>query len=229
MIKSRSEDLPSRNSVIPVISLVGEAVLPPEVYTRHLELGLSMYNVKVPDGRFFVGLRSIAPDASSAVYYWFRDYRPDDFEAAKCRVASASREELHQKALDAVPKHPSALRELVEITGPKGMHCPPSVQYEDFLPPAANHGLLPDSVVTLLGDASHAMAPARGSGADTAVADALDLGEQIVGLSSMLKDREEAAMEEMIGKALKIYEAKMIPRGREMVMESRDAALGKSY
>ncbi|KAJ3515685.1 hypothetical protein NLJ89_g1614 [Agrocybe chaxingu] len=81
--------------------------------------------------------------------------------------------------------------------------------------------LCPAGPITIIGDAMHVMSPFRGEGGNAALTDAFELSEAIVNLSS------SKITPEAVNTTLRTYEDKMIPRGTDMVVSSRNA--GKEF
>lgn len=124
-------------------------------------------------------------------------------------LSKASQEELYNKAAELTKEWPEMLRDVIHHTGPAGMFTPP-IRFFEFVPP----GTLPGKLVTLLGDAAHAMIPFRGGGANTAIRDACELAELII--QACQEDRT-------LDSVVRPYEDVMLPRGRDTVLASRAA------
>lgn len=191
------------------VAVTGQAGLPRRVYEPVRELGTAAVLGNTKDARCLFGLRSMAPDRSSAVFYWVLGIKSDDAATEAARLAAASREELYERAVKLTAAWPAVLRDIIEHTGPEGMFAPP-INFFEFVPPDA----LPGGRVTLLGDAAHAMIPFRGGGANTAIRDACELSELVI--QACKEDRP-------LRSVVRLYEDVMLPRGREIVLASRAA------
>ena len=104
----------------------------------------------------------------------------------------------------------SPLTEVIRSTSVDGIMLPLLV-IRDMVPHA-----IPTGRVTLLGDATHPMAPFRGEGGNDAMLDGLSVTKAI-------RNKAASTWPEM----LKDYEREMIPRGTSAVMKSREAAASK--
>ncbi|KAH8768347.1 hypothetical protein F5883DRAFT_644132 [Diaporthe sp. PMI_573] len=157
-------------------------------------------------------LRSIAPDRSSATFYWVLGIHSDNPPAEAEWLVTASQEELYHKAAELTKGWPEMLKDIIRHTGPAGMFTPP-IRFFEFVPP----NTLPGKHTTLLGDPAHAMISFRGGGANTAIRDACELAELIIRASQK---------EEPLDSVVRPYEDVMLARGRETLLASR--ATGKS-
>lgn len=191
------------------VAVTGQGELPRHVYEPIRRLGTAAVIGNTPDTRCLFGLRSMAPDRSSAIFYWVLGIRATDPEAEAAWLGKASQEELYGKAVELTEGWPKLLRDIIEHTGPAGMFKPP-INFFEFVPPDT----LPGGRVTLLGDAAHAMIPFRGGGANTAIRDACELAELVI------KTHQDGLSLEQV---VRPYEDVMLPRGREIVLASRAA------
>lgn len=191
------------------VAVTGQGELPRHVYEPIRKLGTAAVIGNTQDTRCLFGLRSMAPDRSSAVFYWVLGIRSDNPAEEAAWLGKASREELYNKAVELTEGWPSVLRDIIEHTGPSGMFTPP-INFFEFIPPDT----LPGKRVTLLGDAAHAMIPFRGGGANTAIRDACELAELIIHAH-----QKDVPLDWVLGP----YEEVMLPRGRDIVLASRAA------
>lgn len=191
------------------VAVTGQGELPKHVYEPIRKLGTAAIIGNTPDTRCLFGLRSMAPDRSSATFYWVMGIRSDNPEEEAEWLSKASQEELYNKAAELTKEWPEMLRDVIHHTGPAGMFTPP-IRFFEFVPPDT----LPGKLVTLLGDAAHAMIPFRGGGANTAIRDACELAELITQAR-----REDRALDSVV----RPYEDVMLPRGRDTVLASRAA------
>lgn len=193
------------------IQIVGECSLPAHLFEPlHARANAGLIAGKIGLRALF-GLRSIKPDRSSAEYYWALCYRVDDPTAESEWAQHASKEELYQKSIAVAADLSEELRSIVEHTGSAGMVTPP-LKFVEFVSPDS----FPKGRVTLIGDAAHAMIPFKAAGANTALLDACDLGALIV-------DHAKHGATINWPDLLKGFEEKIIPRGQEKVLGSREA------
>jgi 2-polyprenyl-6-methoxyphenol hydroxylase-like FAD-dependent oxidoreductase len=154
--------------------------------------------------------RRLAPDAdlSPARSYlmWAVTGRADHFAA---RLDGLGPAELHAAALSTIRRWHPDLRRLVELA---------TVQETSLTPirTAVPIAPWPASRVTLLGDAIHAMSPAGGSGATTALRDAALLAAKLGAAARTQQDPVEVIAD---------YERQMVGYGFAAVRASRDAEL----
>lgn len=211
-------------NAVPVGFIVGEITLNQEQYERQAKLGRAFYIGMRHGVLFFVGLRGYSEDLSEAYYYWFYLFPEDKPEDSW--INSATQEELLSFTKSQLKVMHPDMREIVDLQKPEGVsHA--FVLY-DRVPE-----MCPDGPVTLIGDAAHPMtpckpllcssrsvsaysAPVRGQGANTAMEDAVDLGQK---LSEAIKAGAS------LTDALRAYEEAMVPRASKMVLESREVAL----
>lgn len=191
------------------VAVTGQGELPRHVYEPIRKLGTAAVLGNTQDARCLFGLRSMAPDRSSATFYWVLGIRSSNPEEEAEWLAKASQEDLYNKAAEITKEWPEMLQGIIHHTGPAGMFTPP-IRFFEFVPPET----LPGKRTTLLGDAAHAMIPFRGGGANTAIRDACELAELIIQAS-----QEGAPLGSVVGP----YEDVMLPRGRDTVLASRAA------
>ena len=102
----------------------------------------------------FVGLNAIGPNAEYGDYYWmyvFTDPSPETREW----TYKASKQELHDVALEKVKIFGPRLSEIVRLTKSGEILTPP-LEVRDI-----ELESMPNKRITLLGDAAHAMAPSK--------------------------------------------------------------------
>lgn len=191
------------------VAITGQGELPKHVYEPIRQLGTAAIIGNTPDTRCLFGLRSMAPDRSTATFYWVLGIRSDNPEAEAEWLEKSSQEELYNKAVELTKEWPEMLKDVIHHTGPAGMFTPP-IRFFEFVPPET----LPGKLATLLGDAAHAMIPFRGGGANTAIRDACELAELII--QARQEDRP-------LDRVVRPYEDVMLPRGRDTVLASRAA------
>lgn len=109
------------------VAVTGQAELPRHVYEPVRELGTAAVLGNTPGARCLFGLRSMAPDRSSAVFYWVLGIKSDDAAAEAARLAGASREELYERAVGLTAAWPAVLKDNIEHTGPESMFAPPTL------------------------------------------------------------------------------------------------------
>ena len=193
---------------LPVGIIIGEAILNKEQYERQLSLGHSFYIALGPQLRLFCGLNSIAPDAESGYYFWVLMWEDSAASQEPYWTKHASKQACLDAALEKTKSLDSRFTELIRLTSVKDVMTPPIV-FRDILLEAMPAGRR----VTLLGDAAHAMAPARGEGGNHALQDALNLGRAL-GRSN--KDNVFAMLDE--------YQQEMLTRSAKAVIASREAS-----
>ncbi len=148
---------------------------------------------------------------SRASFHWDLAYLGGDSAANHAWADSASKEELHKRAVELTAHLPAYFADAVKQTGPDGVVKPPIKLIETVLP----MDVPPSSPVTLVGDSAHSMVPFRGMGANTSLLDACELATAIIDGVKHSKTADEV---------LRPYEERMIPRGRTKVLESREVA-----
>ncbi|KAI9154779.1 FAD/NAD(P)-binding domain-containing protein [Paramyrothecium foliicola] len=192
------------------VAICGEGELPSEIYTPLRNMATSAILTNAPYRRCIFGQHAFLPEKNVHKFYYILGYRADEKSGEETELlAKASREELFVKATELTKEWQPILRNVIQHMGPQGMYAPP-VKFQEFVPPES----LPVGRVTILGDAGHTMIPFRGAGANTAFRDAADL-------TRTLRDAFEQGLK--IPLALQEYAKVMLPRGREMVLESRAA------
>ena len=134
--------------------IVGEVRLNKEQYEEQLKLAHSAYIVMDGSDRLFVGLNAISSDEEYADYYWFQVVAKASAEE-KAWAASASKQELYDRALEKSKVFGLRFSKIVRLSKPEGMITPPLVIKDIEL------DFMPNRRVTLLGDAAHAMAPSK--------------------------------------------------------------------
>jgi 2-polyprenyl-6-methoxyphenol hydroxylase-like FAD-dependent oxidoreductase len=155
--------------------------------------------------------RRLAPDvrltALPPYLMWALTARADAFPRG---VAGLDATALHDVAMTTVRRWHPDLRRLVELAAREETTLVP---IRSAVPVEA----WPSSRVTLLGDAVHAMSPARGSGANTALRDAALLASELAAAARGEKD---------VVTAIGDYEREMVAYGFEAVRASREAGPG---
>lgn len=173
---------------------------------RQLQLSHSACSI-IGDGfRVFVALGWIDDDGQGATYQWFVTW-PDKYiaqDSAMYWTAWASKKELLEYALNLVKPLDDRLTEIIRTTKEEGIQSPPLAIRDLCLEE------LPNSRVTLLGDAGHPMAPFRGRGAFHALVDAMKLADVLAAWTP----RDAVPR-------LKDYQDNMLSRGSKAVRESR--------
>jgi 2-polyprenyl-6-methoxyphenol hydroxylase-like FAD-dependent oxidoreductase len=203
--------------VLPVAMVAGELTLDTEQSARMQGLGKISFGGGTNDCFLFVGLRSVTPDKSKAVYYWLFQWRDETipqvgrehwtFKASKAKRLSFVREKLTQQQAH------QRLREIVDLQCEEGEQ---GSVLDSFLirdrVPTPGPGNAP---ITLIGDSAHAMPPYRAQGANMACSDAFTLGRLIV-------DEVAGAAETFNAqKIIREYEKEMIPRATSWVFATR--------
>lgn len=103
--------------------------------------------------RMMVGVIDVAADRSHATAYIALCYKPEGVLEEEIKwAATASKEQLFQKAKEQTKDMPSKMQKYVDRVGVEGMVAP-SLSFKEFMPPMA----LPESRVTLIGDSLHSM------------------------------------------------------------------------
>jgi 2-polyprenyl-6-methoxyphenol hydroxylase-like FAD-dependent oxidoreductase len=138
---------------------------------------------------------------------WAVSARTERWPVSDAQLAALAPEDLHGVALTMIRSWHPSLKTLVRNAAPAD--CFP-VWISESTPIEA----WPPSPVTVLGDAIHAMSPARGSGANTALRDAAQLGGELAAAI-----RGEKSVLAAIGD----YESEMRDYGYQAVEVSRKA------
>ncbi|KAH9895416.1 hypothetical protein F4778DRAFT_783772 [Xylariomycetidae sp. FL2044] len=181
---------------------------------EQLRLGHSCYVVDITalcegPAVLFVGLDKILPDEKSGSYYWFVTYVDDEAGSHKSWIKSASNEQLLDAARQKCKDVPPHVKAILGKTKPADMR--PSIQFYTL-----QMASLPQSRMTLLGDAAHAMPPFRGEGGYHAIKDAFHLAKAIGKIN-------DHAGTEGVGELLGEYQREMLPRGSEAARKSKEA------
>jgi 2-polyprenyl-6-methoxyphenol hydroxylase-like FAD-dependent oxidoreductase len=190
------------------VPIVGEITLPKDSYKPLQDIGSAGLFTYSPGLRYLIGRLGVSEDYSESKYYWACCFRSDNPVQDYEWVRDASGQELYDRAIELTKHLPSFLTDIIHTSGASHMLRPP-LQFVEFFP---SEGLRSrSSSVTLLGDAIHTMIPFYLAGANTAIRDACDLARALERYPSELPT------------ALQYYEEIMIPRAREMVLQSRAA------
>ncbi|CAA7261059.1 unnamed protein product [Cyclocybe aegerita] len=210
---------------LPHACVAGLVHLPRDKYLPHMKYGPSLYTTDGVGLRVFIGLRTFSPDMSTATLVWLlfwvekqdKKEPPAKGETEKPTLTTlhmATPAELLAYAKQATADLHADFREIFEETKVEDMLG--SLVLYDREPMHC-----PAGPITIIGDAMHVMSPFRGEGGNAALTDAFELSEAIVNLSS------STITPEAINTTLRTYEEKMIPRGTDMVVSSRNA--GKEF
>lgn len=197
---------PIQSQYVPIF---GELDLPPSHYEPLRLIANAVVLTSAPGLRQMIGMLSMEPDQSSAHYFWALMLRRDDPFTLVDWLQKATSQELYDFAVESSQHLHPTLNGLIKYGGPAAMIRPQPKFLELVLPET-----LPTGRVTVLGDAAHAMIPLRGAGANTAMLDACDLGRLLIEAQAESRD---------LASVVAPYVAKMVPRGRDAVLESRAA------
>ncbi|KAH8881892.1 putative monooxygenase [Thozetella sp. PMI_491] len=196
----------------PIVVFDGEVTLSGEDMVRQLELGHSAYSVDTTDengvrGQLFAGLGYVNPDGKSALFYFH--LMAHDKEAAEPGhwTETASKEELFAAAMKMTERLPDKYNAIIKKTTIQGMRERP-IKFHSLI-----IDQLPESRVTLLGDAAHCMTPFRGEGGVHAIRDALNLAQTLL--------KVDKGNTEQLKSQLGSYQREMLARGAEAVERSR--------
>ena len=143
---------PPRLNIVPVGIITGELQLSREEYERQIAIAPSYYILYGYGARFFVGLRNVSEDKSTAQYYWMATW--DDYlssDPAKFWTSKASKQDLLDFALELTKNFHLRFMEIFSLTRPEDIMTPVII-VRDLEPRA-----MPSGRVTLLGDAVHPM------------------------------------------------------------------------
>jgi 2-polyprenyl-6-methoxyphenol hydroxylase-like FAD-dependent oxidoreductase len=143
---------------IPQGVIVAETSINKSQLDRQLSIAHSAY-VALGDGFFsFAGLKSIADDAQSATYYWFVIWNDEDAarDPENYWTTKASKQQLYDFAVEKSKGLESRLTEIIRLTDAEDVVKPPLVIRDLVL---KDLGGMPNSRITLLGDAAHPMTP----------------------------------------------------------------------
>ncbi|MCJ1397172.1 hypothetical protein MMC11_000364 [Xylographa trunciseda] len=201
-----SNHQPALSKFVPVF---GEVELPPALYQPLRTLGNAAVIAGAPGLRQQLGMLSMAPDHSTASYFWAVMLRRDEPQELSNWVQRASQQEIYDLAIETTKHLHPVMRDLIRFGGPDAI-VQPQPTFLEFVAPDA----MPEGRVTVLGDAAHAMVPFRGAGANTALLDACDLARLLI--ASWEEGRDLAGV-------LHEYHRLMLPRGKENVLSSRAA------
>lgn len=206
----RSHILPSETlQTVPQGVVIGQTTVTNPLLARLLKLSHSAYSVPGSGFRMFICLDHLSSDGQTGTYQWFVSW-PDEAIAQDPTTywtATASKQQMHDYALDKIQSLDLRLTELIRTSSATDMIQPP-LQIRDLVVEA-----LPNSRITLLGDAAHPMAPFRGRGGVHALLDAIRLADALSGSTG-----------ENVVDCLKVYQDEMLARGSQAVRESRSVA-----
>ncbi|TKA63947.1 hypothetical protein B0A55_12957 [Friedmanniomyces simplex] len=189
------------------VILHGNVVLAAEEYAPVLEQANTGIIIGEPGLRAYDVLAEYLADGK-ARWQWAVAWKSEEGDGLHAWSEEATAQELHRKATKWTEHFPDYFRLAVQKTGAEGMQTPPIKLLETVLPVET----LFQGPVTLLGDAAHSMVPFRGTGANTALQDACDLGAALIKAAQAGGDVQQALRE---------YEQVMVPRGRRIVLESQ--------
>ena len=139
---------------IPNAYIIGQPRLNKQEYERQLSISHSAYVAISGNDRMFIGLNAIGPNAEYGDYYWMFAF-PNPDPKVREWTAMASKQELHDVALEKTKIFGPRLSEIVRLTKPEQMLTPP-IEVRDL-----ELESMPNRRITLLGDAAHAMAPSK--------------------------------------------------------------------
>jgi 2-polyprenyl-6-methoxyphenol hydroxylase-like FAD-dependent oxidoreductase len=132
--------------------IAGEVTLSRDQYLRQFALARSMWMATAKDFRFFLGLKQLAPDLSTAEYYWLVSWADEAASKPGFWMETASPEEQLAFTKEKVKDIHEDLREILNYQVPERMLKPFVIR--DLVPEVP-----PSGPVTLLGDAAHPMSP----------------------------------------------------------------------
>ncbi|KAK6071964.1 FAD binding domain protein [Seiridium cupressi] len=194
--------------------IVGETTLTGDAFERQISLGHSAY-VGIAGDRarsIFVGLNKVSEDGKVGSYYWFYMISDETIDKPDHWTRHAPRAERLEKALQDSRALDEKFREIIKLTPVEGIRSD-SFSFRD-----AEIGKDEYAVrrVTMLGDASHPMAPFRGEGGVHALRDALNLAKTV----AKIENDERKTILDAVGD----YQREMVKRGVEAVQRSRAVA-----
>ncbi|KAK6844479.1 monooxygenase [Apiospora arundinis] len=196
-------------------SVNGECTLSGDLFAEQLQVGHSSFMIDFPNAQhdddktyhLFVGLNKVAPDGKSGEYYFtllWTDPGVAGEDPENFWTRTSTGEELLAFSKRITAALPQKFRRTVDETRPEGMLTRPITIYTLIL----DEDALPESRITLLGDAAHAMTPFRGEGGCHAMQDALNLGRAL----AAIEDKNDIASIKTI---LGGYQKEMLKRGSE--------------
>lgn len=161
------------------------------------------------DIRVVIGLLTCEPDNCSVTFHYTVSYRPASPEAESAMISKADKTFLFEKVLELTQDIPQQLRQIICTAGSDSISMP-QTRFLEFVPPET----LPRGRVTLMGDAAHTMMPFKGAGANTALKDACELGQLLIG----------AGEGKLKIELLNEYSRTLCARGQKLVLASREAS-----
>lgn len=144
------QPVPPQLNVIPMGVIGGTAVLNPAQYARQNNISRSVYTANANLFRLLVGLKSYAPDFSSAEYYWLLCFVDEAARAPRFWTQLATGERQLAYARNKVKDLHYDFCEVIYLTQPSKTVKPLVVK--DLIPQ-----MCPPGPVTLIGDAAHPM------------------------------------------------------------------------
>ncbi|KAK2756967.1 hypothetical protein FQN54_004935 [Arachnomyces sp. PD_36] len=195
---------------LPMDVYIGNVSLTKAQYEQQFaEFARSCYAAETKSVFLFVGLHTVAPDHENADYYWMVMRHHSDMECESGHsTAGWSNERLYEAALHWVNGLHPKFQEIVRLSSLERMVQVPSFM-DTWSPPENGFST---GRVTLLGDAVHKLTPFYGQGVNHALQDCVDFC-QMLDSGGDVQD------------VIKQYEKKVIPRGREAVRATTEAAL----
>lgn len=212
----------------PYLCALSKVILTKDVYQPLLEHSSNGPLVAAPNQKVYCLIMEYL-DNGLAAFNWNVCWRSANLEEDYARMLAAGPAAQLETVRQRMKGWPPAIIDAIAHTNVADMQWPPVRLLETVLPPYG----LPKGRVTLIGDSAHSMVctplvpsmnlltipltqvPFRGMGANTAILDACELGENLI---------KGIQTEEDLHWVLQTYERNMIPRGRLTVLESRDTA-----
>ncbi|KAJ9605987.1 hypothetical protein H2200_009836 [Cladophialophora chaetospira] len=193
----------------PYLTALCKVILTKDLYEPLLEHSSNGPLIAAPNVKAYCLLMEYLEDGR-ATFNWTVSWRSKDPTEHAEMVAAGPAAQLGT-VKELLKDFPSIMVNAIAQSKASDLQWPPVRLMETVLPLQG----LPRGRITLLGDGAHSMVPFRGMGANTALLDACNLGE---GLTKGVQAKEDLQW------VLQTYEEKMIPRGRQKVLESRATA-----